>query len=162
MDKREVKLLKEITPIIKKLNKDWFPSDKQSPEGLFYACWYCDQNCGRHDAHDKDCFYQVAKNTIDAWTQIDNDKEIEISILTKKRRSNKDIKSLRDFKKVMSVLDLFFPNILRRITPFEYKNDSVICECSGIDVERKSHRKECVRQSLAKIISDYYNPKIKG
>lgn len=159
MDKREIKLLKEITPIIKKLNKDWFPSDKKTPEGLFYACWYCDQNCGQHNSHDKDCFYQVAKETMDAWIEIDNNKEIEISILTKKKRSNKDIKELRDFKKVMAILELFFPNILRRITPFKYKKDSVICECRSFDLEIKSHSKDCIRQNLAKIISDFYNPK---
>lgn len=165
MKKRNKKLIEEITPILKKLNKGWFPPDKKTPDGNhYYSCSYCDMECGGHKNHDPDCYYQCAKNVIDEWQKIKDSTLFDISPISKNKRSKKDINEFKEFFKVQAVVNLLFAPILKRVVPFDYadEDDNVVCQCRSFgDIRKRFHSKDCVDQQLAKVLSNYYNPRSK-
>jgi hypothetical protein len=164
-ESRQEKLLNKITPILIELNSNWIKPGTKTADGLHeYGCHYCSLNYGQNDKHDPSCYYQVAKNALDAWNQIYQDASLNYNHKNK-LRTNEEIKSLTDSRKLDLVLTLVYAPLLTYIEPFDYSdpaNRGVICECCLMVSENDfmQHSTNCVRQQLAQIISDYYNPSI--
>lgn len=153
---RNLRFLKEITPVLKKLDKGWFPPDKKTPDVLHhYACSYCDQNCGQNDKHDDDCFYQVAKNILEEWAKIDKDKKVEVDYKGQPR-TKKDILEIKNSHKASVAQKIIFKNLLSVLIPYDYESKGVICLCDMGKFEMK-HQPDCMHQKIAQIVSNLFN-----
>ena len=65
------------------------------PKGAYYyACTYCDMECGRHERHDEDCLYQMAKNTVEAWDLVEKETKWD----TNYKNEPRDLEEIEDFR----------------------------------------------------------------
>lgn len=158
---REEKFLNEITPIILKLDEDWFPPDQKTPDGQhYYACSWCDMGCGGHVSHDPDCYYERARMLVREWRKIEIDPKNRVNPLGP--LSPEDTQHVFNFKKVQATLDVFLKPLLNRLVPFDYdpSNKGVVCTCSTFEESTMDkHSPNCVEQKIAKIVSDFFKPK---
>ncbi len=89
--------LEDMKPIILELARHWFPADKKTPcGGYYYACTYCDMECGRHVRHDDTCLYQMAKNTVEKWEEIDKSDRWDLN-WKNEPRDPAEIEDMRQF-----------------------------------------------------------------
>lgn len=162
MRDKEQKFIKEVTPVVLKLAKRWFPPDKKTPDGKYhYACTYCDQNCSQHDKHDDDCLYQLAKNTKEEWDKIEVSDKWNKSPVTGKKRLKKDTRLMKDWARKRAFFKEFlkFPS---QFVPLDYndpENKNVVCTCfifSKIDWKKRRHAKECPYIPIARALSELY------
>lgn len=157
MRAKEKEFLKAVTPIIKKLNKGWFPPDKKTPDGQhYYACTWCDLNCGQHNKHDDDCLYQLAKNTLEKWDEIENSNVWDKDYKGKKRLP-RDISSFKKHAKYRVLFKVFvaFPSYFIALDYKDPKNKRVVCTCSIFEQKRKHHQ-DCPIVAISKALSNLY------
>lgn len=148
-DKIRLEFMESMKPIILELADGWFPPDKKTPDGKYhYACTYCDQNCSRHDKHDDTCLYQMAKNTVERWADIDKETKWDYSPIGKKeKRTAEEVESFRSSYRYWAIFDHFVKNA-SHFVPLDYSdpnNTNIICSCCSIfeDGMMDKHADDC-------------------
>ena len=158
MEKRKETFLKEMIPLLERLNQQWTSPGALSPSGHNYACLYCDMNCSRHDQHDEDCFTDRARRVFEAFKVIENDSELLYDYKGQKRDEESYL-DLVKYRKVRIILDVFFKDI-HHFIPFDYTADNVgvICTCATFEDDLTHHQEDCIFQALSKTISKLLRP----
>lgn len=161
MNRRRKKFLKEMTPLIEKLNSFWFPSDKLSPDGLHYACYFCDQHCGNFSqGHDEACLADRAKRVLIAFDGIHQNEGLRVDYKGNPR-DPESIKMLMDSFKVDSILEIMF-NKVHLFEPLDYNdpvNNGTVCPCFlELTEDVRDHSPHCVHISLAKALGKLIKP----
>lgn len=149
-----------ILPILESLNSKWFPPDKKTPDGkYFYSCSYCDQNCGQHDKHDDDCYYQRAKNTIEAFNDLDLSDKWNLNHDGTPRKQN-EIDYFKNYMKYRAVFKHFIQDV-SDFVPLDYSdpaNKSIICQCHHFGRSKNDHDPSCVNLQVSKILRNLFEP----
>jgi hypothetical protein len=164
MTSRETKFLAAVLPLLIRLDGDWFPPDKKTDDGGYFACTYCDMGCGGHKSHDPDCLAQLAKDTLAAFIRIEHDNKFEKDIMNLPRPEN-DVFALRESSKVRYLVTSFYGIILNRLIPLDYRdpdNENVGCSCNlfSPELRLKNHEHDCVMVGLANAISELFNHRV--
>lgn len=152
------RFLKAVLPVLQRLNEEWFPADKRTPDGeSFYACTYCDMECG-HERHDDDCFSDLAKRVLQELERIDADPKFDSSPYTNVARTPEDAADLREWFKVRFIIKKFYGTAMLSLIPMDYslpENRNVLCTCrlfGGRELKRR-HKDDCVIQAFAKALA---------
>jgi hypothetical protein len=157
--KKGTAFLELVTPVIEKLNNDWFPADEKSPEGSFYACTFCDQNCSKHDKHDDTCLYELGKQVTIQFKKIEADQSY-LKDFRGNNRSEKDLLEIRKHKKVNAVLNTLYKKSLTYLIPLDYSdksNHNIVCHCYlFLEWKTKAHTSDCPNQILAHALSELF------
>lgn len=160
---RRTKFLQAVLPVLQQLDKEWFHPGKKSPEGYYYACGYCDTECGGHERHDPDCLSELGKQTLEEFTRIDQNKEYDFHKVGRDAghpREPEDAASLRDFFKDRAVIKILYSTDLGQLIPLDHKdpaNKSTVCQCYIRVVSKKyfnEHHEACVIKKLADALAD--------
>lgn len=158
-NKREA-FLRDMSEVLGELNDKWFPPDKKTPDGNhYYACSHCDLNCSMHDKHDDTCLYQMAKNTLEKWKEIENDTKWDLD-WKGKPRDPEEIVSFRKHYKYYAVFSHFIKNV-SAFVPLDYTdpgNQNVVCQCSMFNAKFDRHAKNCIEVRVAKILRNLLKP----
>ncbi len=148
-----------IKPILEELAAKWFPPDKKTPDGKhYYACSYCDLNESRHDKHDDDCYYQNAKNTLEAWEAIEKDAKWDT--YDGKPRDPKDTQGFKDYWKYNAIFQHFVKKAYWFV-PMDYsdpENKQVICRCHMGNRSMNKHHKSCIEVRVSKLMCRLMRP----
>ena len=158
--RRQKKFLREVLPILQTLDSQWFPPDKTNDAGQNYACLYCDMNCSRHDKHDDDCLYQMAKDTLKKLEEIDQ----AIPLLRDFRGnlySKEDVDGIITKRKVEAILAMVYKDPPRFI-PLDLddpSNRGIVCFCGLFSEETTRHGDDCMIEKLAKVYSNLFKVK---
>ena len=167
MHPKSLAFLKEIEPVVLKLASEWFPPDKRTPDDkYFYACTYCDQNCGQHDTNDSDCLHELAKATKEIWDKIDNEVEKYKLNYAGKPRSIEDILELKENAKYRAFFKHFF-KFPTQFVAWDYStagkdNNNVVCTCWMFEEKPKKlnkntkHHNDCPEMKISKAIAKLY------
>lgn len=154
--------LQEMKPIIFELASHWFPADKKTPDGkYYYACTYCDMECGGHVRHDPDCLYQMAKNTVEKWEEIDKDDRWDLD-WKGRPRDPKEIEDFREIFKYWAIFRNFLINV-DQFVPMDFsdpRNESVICSCMAFHKTTKyeKHSPKCPYLRVSKALHKLLKP----
>jgi hypothetical protein len=157
LNKIKSEFLNSMKPIIEELNNSWFPADEKSPEGMFYACTYCDTGCGRNDKHDSDCYYQLAKNTMAAWEEIDRSDRWNTN-WKNEQNPPELVEGFRDLFKYDAIFKHFIVNA-SWFVPLDYSDTErgVVCLCSMFGYHSgDEHHVDCVDRRVAAALRNLF------
>lgn len=167
MHPKSLAFLKEIEPVILDLASKWFPPDEKTEDGkYFYSCSYCDQNYGKHDTHDEDCLYELAKATKEQWDKVHKEVEKYKKSYTGELRSSKEILEIKENIKYRAFFKHFF-KFPTQLVAWDYAaagkdNRNVVCGCWMLeDKPRKlnkktKHHKDCPHMRISQALSRLY------
>jgi hypothetical protein len=160
---KEQKFLEAISPVLNKLADEWFEPSLKSPEGQFYACTYCDMECGGTERHDKDCLSDLAKKVLEKMQGIDESVAFTSSIKGEPRLPEA-IFELRSSAKMRVILKEFISVKLMSFIPLDYTdkdNKNVGCFCNFFESRKNqgSHQKDCVIVNISQALADLYQTK---
>ena len=157
--KRYATFVESTMPSIMQLASEWFHPSKQAEDGHYYACKYCDMECGGHERHDPDCFAQLAKNTLEKVQSIDANPEFDTHQYGKNAgQPREDSSELRNWFKARAILDDFYAMILTDLIPLNYKdpeNAHDLCVCDMFGDNPGAHKDDCVIIALVKALSTF-------
>lgn len=160
LSQKKLIFITKIKVVLEQLNSEWFEPNKKTPDGLhYYACTYCDMECGGHNNHDHDCLAQMAKNTLEAWNRIDIDNQYDLDY-KKKLRLMKDILSLKEWAKYNAIFEHFIIDV-QDFVPLDYSepaNEGVICTCCIFDGtgDEDQHDPKCPYVQVSQALSELF------
>ena len=154
-DIKNKKFLSLITPTLTTLSLEWF-NPQQNPGS---ACLHCSLNCGRSDKHDDDCLYQVGKDLITKFNEIEASSEYDLSF-KKELRPLQEISMIKDTYKMSAVINRLKTD-LRHYIPLDYtdpSNEGIACSCCLYSPLDKAHAPECPHPQISLALSELFKP----
>ena len=145
-----------MMPVLTELNSKWFSPKVRKKQ----SCLYCDLLRNNGTAHDEDCLYERARQTLKAIHQIEHSSEWDIGPFGN-YRTRKEIRYFKDYYIIKSILNIFFKNYLSSTIPLDYtdkENRGVICTCSALSGNFTRHHRSCVKIKIARCLSQLFHP----
>jgi hypothetical protein len=160
---REQRFFDAVLPALKALAAKWFDPTKRSPDGLFYACGYCDTLATDETGlprHDSDCLPQLAHDTLEAIAE----KEAGVwnAHYDGTARPPEELAHIRANLGALMVLRRVVGSKLVTLIPLDYnepENRNVVCYCYGFGdrmPDALGHRTDCPLLIISDAVSELY------